>query len=191
MLGLIQKYGLKKPLTVKWEVAILAAFVFFAGFQAWQDQYKENETSRNTGTFILQSLPQTRYKLGSIDNSGSVQLWIYFVNSQNKLVTYNFDSFSVKSGTFDSAASHDTNRGGYAYPSTLASYAFGYIPTSDVSKPTYGTLEYVVSYHVEGSKTIHHTGKSMNFACFQEQSACRYEILSEHEDWGTVYEDRI
>jgi len=38
MLGLLQKYVFKRPLSLKWELAILAAFVFFAGFEAWRDQ---------------------------------------------------------------------------------------------------------------------------------------------------------
>jgi hypothetical protein len=40
MLGLIQKYVLKTPLTPKAEVAIFLAFVFFAGFEAWRDQHQ-------------------------------------------------------------------------------------------------------------------------------------------------------
>ena len=41
VLGLIQKYVLRKPLSVKWEITILGAFVFVAGFQAWQDEYRK------------------------------------------------------------------------------------------------------------------------------------------------------
>jgi hypothetical protein len=167
----------------KYVLYVVAAMcVFFAGFQAWQDQYKENAGGRDAGTFVLQGLPQTRYKLGVADNSGSVQLWLNFASIQNKLITYNFDTLSMKSGTLDSASSNVTNRGGYAYPSTPASYALGWIPEPDISMPVYGTLEYKVSYHVEGSNVVHHTTKSMNFACFKEQPACRYSILSEHED---------
>lgn len=39
MLGLLEKYALKRPLSVKAEVGILAGFVFFACFQAWQGEY--------------------------------------------------------------------------------------------------------------------------------------------------------
>ena len=46
MLGILQKYVLKKPLSVKWELSLLAAFVFFAGFQAWQDQYRANTAAQ-------------------------------------------------------------------------------------------------------------------------------------------------
>lgn len=42
MLGIIQKYVLRKPLTPRWEIAIFLCFVFFAGFQAWHDEYKEH-----------------------------------------------------------------------------------------------------------------------------------------------------
>lgn len=46
-LGLIQKYALRKPLSIKWEIAILSGFVFFAGFQAWQDQYEKASKTNN------------------------------------------------------------------------------------------------------------------------------------------------
>ena len=40
-LGLTQKYLLKKPLPAQWEITIMLSFVFFAGFQTWQDQLKK------------------------------------------------------------------------------------------------------------------------------------------------------
>ena len=40
MLALIEKYALKRKLSVKAEIAILLLFVLFACFQAWQDQYR-------------------------------------------------------------------------------------------------------------------------------------------------------
>jgi hypothetical protein len=181
MLGILQKYVFKKPLSVKWELAILAAFVFFAGFQAWRDQYKENEASREPGTFVFQSLSQTRYK-PSDNLNGNVQLWLNFANLQSKLITYNIDSLSLKSGSFDSATAKFANKGGYVYPTSVASYAIGLIPEPDVSAQVGGTLEYKVSYHLVGSKAVHHTEKSVHFDCFKEQPACRYLVLSEHED---------
>lgn len=39
MLGLIEKYVLKRQLSLKWEIAILAVFVFFACFQTWRDEH--------------------------------------------------------------------------------------------------------------------------------------------------------
>ncbi|HEV2323156.1 MAG TPA: hypothetical protein VGS10_04295 [Terracidiphilus sp.] len=38
VLGILQKYVFKKPLSLKWELTILAAFIFFATFQAWRDK---------------------------------------------------------------------------------------------------------------------------------------------------------
>jgi hypothetical protein len=39
MVGLLQKYVLKQPLSSRWELTILAAFLFFAAFQAWRDEH--------------------------------------------------------------------------------------------------------------------------------------------------------
>lgn len=44
VLGMLEKYIFKKPISFEWELAVLLAFVFFAGFQAWQDQYKKADT---------------------------------------------------------------------------------------------------------------------------------------------------
>lgn len=42
MLGIIEKRILKRPISAKVEVGILLAFVFFACFQAWRDQYEKS-----------------------------------------------------------------------------------------------------------------------------------------------------
>jgi hypothetical protein len=39
MLALFEKYGLKRKLSVKVEIAVLLLFVFFATFQAWRSEY--------------------------------------------------------------------------------------------------------------------------------------------------------
>jgi hypothetical protein len=39
MLGILEKRVLKRPISLKTEIGILLAFVFFACFQAWQDEH--------------------------------------------------------------------------------------------------------------------------------------------------------
>ncbi len=39
VIGLLEKYVLKRPISLRSEIAILLAFVFFACFEAWRDQY--------------------------------------------------------------------------------------------------------------------------------------------------------
>jgi hypothetical protein len=39
VIALFEKYGLKKRLSVKVEIAVLLLFVFFASFQAWRSEY--------------------------------------------------------------------------------------------------------------------------------------------------------
>jgi hypothetical protein len=41
MLGLLQKYVFQQPLSLKWELTILLAFIFCAGFQAWREEHQE------------------------------------------------------------------------------------------------------------------------------------------------------
>ncbi len=40
VLGIIEKRVLKRPISLRVEIGILLAFVFFACFQAWQDEYE-------------------------------------------------------------------------------------------------------------------------------------------------------
>jgi hypothetical protein len=40
VIGIIEKRILKRPLSLKLEVGVLLAFVFFASFQAWREQYR-------------------------------------------------------------------------------------------------------------------------------------------------------
>jgi len=64
ILGLLQKYVFKTPLSLKWEMTILLAFVFFAGFQAWRDEHQkaaQTETKLNDLT-----KPQLVCKLGTL-----------------------------------------------------------------------------------------------------------------------------
>ena len=59
VLGLIQKYILKRPLSVKWELIMFSGFVFFAGFQAWQDQ-------RNSYNAAQEQLHKDEKKLAAL-----------------------------------------------------------------------------------------------------------------------------
>jgi len=48
VIGLLEKHVLKRSLSLKWEIAILLGFVFFACFQAWRDQYQRaNELAQH------------------------------------------------------------------------------------------------------------------------------------------------
>jgi hypothetical protein len=46
VVGLLEKYLLKRPISWKWEAVILTCFVLFACFQAWRDQYERANTLR-------------------------------------------------------------------------------------------------------------------------------------------------
>jgi len=41
LIGIIDKRFLKRPISLKLEIGILAAFLFFACFQAWRDEYQQ------------------------------------------------------------------------------------------------------------------------------------------------------
>jgi hypothetical protein len=46
VLGLIEKHLLKKPFSVRGEITVLLMFVFFAAFQAWQDEYRARQKTQ-------------------------------------------------------------------------------------------------------------------------------------------------
>jgi hypothetical protein len=46
LIGLFEKYILKRPISVKIEVIVLLAFLFFACFQAWRDEYDRATTEQ-------------------------------------------------------------------------------------------------------------------------------------------------
>ncbi len=48
MLGMIEKFVLKRPISLKSSLAILLAFVFFSCFQAWHDQYQRADVLQKT-----------------------------------------------------------------------------------------------------------------------------------------------
>jgi hypothetical protein len=45
VVGIIEKRILKRPISWRLDVYILLGFIFFAGFQAWQDQYHRAQTA--------------------------------------------------------------------------------------------------------------------------------------------------
>jgi len=48
MIGLLEKYVLKRPVSKRAEIAVHCVFVFFACFQAWRDQYQKTQTANQT-----------------------------------------------------------------------------------------------------------------------------------------------
>lgn len=59
MLGIIEKRILKRPVSAKVEVGILLAFVFFACFQAWRDQYEKAKNIATVPTVQITMPPIT------------------------------------------------------------------------------------------------------------------------------------
>jgi hypothetical protein len=57
LIGIIEKRLLKRPISLKIEVGVLAAFVFFACFQAWRDQYKIAQKIKE-GPTVQVNVPQ-------------------------------------------------------------------------------------------------------------------------------------
>jgi hypothetical protein len=48
LIGIIEKRVLKRPISIKLEIGILLAFVFFACFQTWRDQYARAQGLQTT-----------------------------------------------------------------------------------------------------------------------------------------------
>lgn len=178
-LGFLQTVRKKASPYVLYVVAAMC--VFFAAFQAWQDQYRENEASRSSGLFPLTQIVQTRYKYND-PNEGTIQLSLYFSNGAGRLLDYRFDDLDIESQGKKGDSSRFVNRGGYAYPNQPATFLVTEYPMQNLDAPFGATLSYKVTYYVDGTKMFHHTSKRLGITCFQGQPACRYLVLEEHED---------
>jgi predicted membrane metal-binding protein len=174
-------YGWKIPKFVF--VIFLAIGFFISGFQAWQEQYRENETARSAGTLSLDGIQLGLIKQESQTN-GFLQLELNLKNLQNRLIEYRMETFEF---TVDSkvADEHFVRKGGYVYANAPTMFRSGRVPISDTSQLLLsGTLKYAISYHAASSKEIHHSTKSLNFEFYTSPPPGRvqYAVTSEHED---------
>jgi hypothetical protein len=158
------------------------AGIFVSCFQAWQDQYIENEAARSAGSIRLDSLQSFLYKHENTDK-GEIEIALVLSNLQSRLVEYNVDSFEL---TLDSAPAKLSfvSRGGYVYASSPTIFRSGGVPISDTSKSRFtGTLDYAISYHTVGSRIIHHSNKSLTFNVYpQSPAGVQFLTKREHED---------
>jgi hypothetical protein len=98
LLGILQKYAFKKPLSIKWEVTLLAAFVFFAGFQAWKDE-------RKVAQECAVQLTETHGKLDELTKPNLVLTVVQLVVGDNDAGLKMFVEFAIKNLGAPSAAS--------------------------------------------------------------------------------------
>jgi hypothetical protein len=173
-------YGwrIPKPLFV----VFLAIAFSISGFQAWQEQYRENEASRMAGSLSFTGLQMGIAKEEGT-KKGALEIDLNLKNLQNRLIEYHMDSFEFTVGD-KNASSNFVNKGGYVYANSPTTFRSSLIPVDDTSQLVFtGTLKYAINYHVVGSKEIHHSSKSINFS-FYTSPAGRLQHLftAEHED---------
>jgi len=174
-----QVYGWRIPRILF--VIFLALGLLISCFQAWQDQYRENEAARTAGSLVLVNLEGTLFK-NDQGKDGLLQVGTVLRNVQSRLIEYHVDKFDL---TIESkpAELHFLNRGGYVYAISETVFRSSRVPISDTSKwAITGTLQYAISYHTAGSEDVHHTSKSLNFDFFTSPTSMKFLTAAEHED---------
>ena len=106
VLGLFQKYVLRRPLTPKWEIAIFLCFVFFAGFEAWQDEHRQRlqgEQKIEQGEKVVEELTIPKFQgtvtymaFASSGKSGENCLVTMLIKITNRGAPSIADGFAVK-----------------------------------------------------------------------------------------------
>ena len=117
------------------------------------------------------------------NKEGQIRLELVFLNVRNVLITYHVDKLSALIESV-SAADKFLNRGGFIYPLQPTTFRTSRI-TVPLKQPLSGTLEYVISYSVEGSSTVHHTSKSLKFDCWLPNDISGQTRV----EWMTTYEN--
>ncbi len=167
-------------------IAFLLLGFLTSAFQAWQDQYKENEVGRMAGSLYLNGLEIKKFRFDNqpiTDKSGTIQVGLRFTNKQDRLIEYHVDKLSVTIDSMSADISRLPGRTVYAYPGSESIFRAPDIQKlPDVLKsPVEGEIDYSISYHVVGSKEVHHTSKNVSFSLYSsgDQST---SYRDEHED---------
>jgi hypothetical protein len=175
-------YNWKVP---KWAyLAFLVVGFIVSGFQAWQDQYKENEASRLPGSLYLVKVDSAFLNLpGSPPDAlkhNTMQVVITIQNLQPRLISYHkFDT------VIDSKKAPEVypNNGGYVNAGAFTTWRCPYVENIDTTQSVIPmTLDYAISYHLVGSKQIHHTSKKMNIWWHASDGSTNNQYVSEYED---------
>ena len=140
---------------------------------------------------IAGSLPFDRldtFWLDRVKSTPTLQVGIVLSNLRDKLLEFHVDKLDVRVEGQSPNNVQTTNQGGYCYPLKSITFMGPAIEVKNTSKrPLNGELEYMVSYHMTGSRTLHHSGKSMKFDYYPSSSQypiaqVRWVYVSEHED---------
>jgi hypothetical protein len=167
-------------------LAFFSVGLLISCFQAWQDQYRENQSSRSVGSLVFQYLDGSLIvDQANKNGEGDLQLELVFLNIRDRLIRYNMNRFVLSVGSI-SAPYNFLNKGGYAYPSVRTVFLSPRFRIP-LKQPITGKLEYEVSYTVEGSRAIHHASKGLAFDCWlpddkSKPVTIKFVITNEHED---------
>ena len=170
----------------KWLLlTFLAIGLLISIYQAWLDQYTENEVARLAGSLPLDGLNLVVRKHEG-QNNGEVLIEMTLRNIQNRLIEYRVDKFDLEIGQ-KKADSNFLNRGGYVYANSSTLFRSPSIPVDDTSQLVYsGSLEYAISYHAVRSTEVHHSSKTLKFEAYTQTSLgsgrIQYLTIKENED---------
>lgn len=182
LLQLLRKDDLPRAISRKIGIGLAIVFLFFAFFNAWREQYKENEISREVGILTLDHVEGGKTTDPSIRQQGQM-VAIVLRNSTSKLIEYHVDTFDLNLDSHMPSGSY-VNRGSYVYPSQYAIFRSLLVPDWKGNETTFkGTLHYSITYGIVGSSQKHHSSKTIEFPCNGSSfSGMNYTIMEEHED---------
>lgn len=178
VLDSIKKLEIPKPVLI----GFLVLGFLFSCFQAWQDQYAENETSRSVGSLYMETLDIQLFKEKPNRTDGQIQVGIKLVSNQPRLIEFHVQKYDLTVEGQSPDPKAFTNKGGYIYPLKPTIFYSPRMALPDLTKsPITGELDFVVSYCVAGSKVVHHTSKLVKFDVFSG-GHIQFINANEHED---------
>jgi hypothetical protein len=163
---------------------VVAAFVALqvATYLAWRDQYRKNEAADSSGAIFLASLEVILFK-DEGQPGGAVQIGLVLESTKDRNIEYCVEKSEVVFDGIPLIGNFD-NRGGYLFPRKQTTFRFPRtaLPKLDISRNTSGTVQYDISYKLNGSEKTHHSKKSLAFDCLRPSGQVIWATKTEYED---------
>ena len=176
--ALDQAYNWKIPKPAYLVFLVVGLFVAF--FQAWRDQYRENEAGRTIGSITLERVEFFGAMASPTIRKADVQLTLVLKNIQPRLVECHVDKIDAQIQGKHPGDEY-INKGGYIYAGREISLQLPFIKDTDILPTILGQIEYNISYQIVGSGIKHHTTKKLAIRAFPGQKT-DYSVLTESEN---------
>jgi hypothetical protein len=160
-------------------VAFLAAGFLVSCFQAWSDQFTENEAGRAIGSLALERIEFFGTMASPGARKADVQLTLVLRNIQPRLMECHIDKIAAEIQGKHPGDEY-INKGGYIYGEREISLELPFIKGTDILPTVIGEIEYGISYHIVGSDVQHRTSKKLRFTSYPGKKT-DYSVIMEDE----------